>query len=70
MSDELANEWAMRNFKGLSNTLENQQAEIQMMKENMVTLQNLVTMQTQEINVFKSRLNVLQHGKVLGSLAK
>lgn len=66
--DELANEWAAKNFRGLMNTLENQQAEIQEMKQNMQTIQNLVAMQTQEINVLKNRMNILQHGQVLGAI--
>lgn len=66
--DELANEWAAKNFRGIMNTLENQQAEIQEMKQSMHTLQNLVTMQTQEINQLKQRINILQHGQVLGAL--
>ena len=66
--DELANEWAARNFRGLINTLDNQQADIQEMKKSMVQLQNLVTMQTQELNALKNRINILQHGQVLGAL--
>ena len=68
MSDELANEWAARNFKGIINTLDNQQADIQEMKESMMKLNNFISMQTQEINMLKNRLNILQHGQVLGAL--
>lgn len=66
--EELANEWAARNFKGIVNTLDNQQADIQEMKENMMKLNNFIAQQTQEINILKSRLNILQHGQVLGAL--
>ena len=66
--EELANEWAARNFRGLMNTLDNQQAEIQDMKKSMKQLQNLVTMQVQELNSLKNRINILQHGQVLGAL--
>ena len=68
MIDELANEWASRNFKGIITTLDNQQAEIQEMKTTMKQLQNFIATQTQEINILKNRINVLQHGQVLGAL--
>ena len=66
--DELANEWAAKNFRGIITTLDNQQAELQEMKQSMHTLQNLVTMQTQEIDALRNRINILQHGQVLGAL--
>jgi cell division protein FtsL len=68
MSDELANEWAAKNFRGIINTLDNQQADIQEMKENMMKLNNFIAQQTQEINALKNRINILQHGQVLGAL--
>lgn len=68
MDNELANEWAAKNFRGIMNTLDNQQADIQEMKQSMMKLNNLIAMQTQELNKLRNRINILQHGQVLGAL--
>ena len=66
--NELANEWAAKNFKGILNTLDNQQEELQELKQKMIDLQKHITMQNQEIMTLKNRINVLQSGQVLGAL--
>lgn len=60
-------EWLQKNFRGIISELEKNRATNEARHLEIKGLQQTVTMLSQELTVLRTRMNILQHGQVLGS---